>query len=319
MNGLLSIGIGVSHRPVAIDADASAATSRRRSSLATSPWAPAWTCCWSLTEAPSMPIPVTQTLVGASAGNLSAHAASSRNSSATRLTAASARSSWPARRTWKSTTATENSRVRFVDEPDEPVRDGVRGACRVAQHRPAQTDLLDDPLGPWLPADGHVVALEVRTFDEDQEPHHVVQDDILGREHDSDHDDDDRREDRPQVEDGEDHDHEPGQHGQAEELLQQVLDRPDPLADLVGRARTRREMRGLRADDGGDETMDQGEPDPVDDQQHDGADQQADAPGEEPAEASRSDPSRPSAVVHRPERNRNAPDRSGRGRPGCTS
>ena len=56
--------------------------------------------------------------------------------------------------------------------------------------------------------------------------------------HDSDHDDDDRGEDRPQVEDGQDHDHEPGQDGQAEELLQQVLDRPDPLADLVGSSST---------------------------------------------------------------------------------
>ena len=66
-----------------------------------------------------------------------------------------------------------------------------------------------------------------------------------------------RGEDRPQVEDGQDHDDEPGQHSQAEELVQQVLDRPDPLADLVGRARPRREMGGLRTDDGGDETVDQ--------------------------------------------------------------
>ena len=128
-------------------------------------------------------------------------------------------------------------------QPDEPVRDGVRGPRRVAQHRPAKSDLLDDALGPRVAADGHVIALEERTFDQDEEPHHVIQDDILGGEHDGHHEEDDGRDDRVQLEDGQDHDHEPGQDTQAQELTQEVLDRPDPFADLFGRARPGWEMR----------------------------------------------------------------------------
>ena len=134
-----------------------------------------------------------------------------------------------------------------------------------------------------MQTDGHVIALEERTFDEDEEPHHVIQDDILGGEHDSHHKEDDGRDDRVQLEDGQGHDHEAAQHTQAEELCQEVFDRPNPFADLVGRARPGRKMRRLRVDDGGHQTVDRGEPDPVDDEQHDGADQQADPSGEDPA------------------------------------
>ena len=79
--------------------------------------------------------------------------------------------------------------------------------------------------------------------------------------------------------DAQGHDHQVCEHTQAEELYQEVLDRPYPLADLFGPLGPGREMRCLRVDDGGHQTVDRGEPDPVDDQQHDGADQQADPSG----------------------------------------
>ena len=124
---------------------------------------------------------------------------------------------------------------------------------RVTQHRPAQADLLDDAFDPGVTADDDVVAVEVRTLHEDQEAHHVVEDDVPRREHDGHDDEDDGGEDRVQLEDGQHHDDEPGQDTDPEELEEQVLDRPDALADLVGRSRSGREVGCLRIDDGGHE------------------------------------------------------------------
>ena len=53
-------------------------------------WAPVGTDCWSLMDAPSMPIPVTQMLVGASGTKLADQAASSRISPETRAATARA-------------------------------------------------------------------------------------------------------------------------------------------------------------------------------------------------------------------------------------
>ena len=56
------------------------------------------------------------------------------------------------------------------------------------------------------------------------------------------------------------------------------------LPDLLGRARSGRQVRRLRGDERGHEAVDRADRDPIDQQQHDGADQQDGSPADEPAE-----------------------------------
>ena len=168
-------------------------------------------------------------------------------------------------------------------QADEPVRDGMRRPHPVAQDGATQADLRDDPLDPGVSVDDHVVALEERPLDEEQEPHHVVQDDVPGGEHDGRDEEDDAPKEVPPPEDGQHHDDQPGQHPDAEEPEEEVLDRRDPLADLVFRARPRREVGRLGMDDGGHHAMDRGDADAVDHQQHHRADEQRDPPAQQPS------------------------------------
>ena len=115
----------------------------------------------------------------------------------------------------------------------------MRGTGRIAQDRPPQADPFDDALDPGVVVDDDVVAVEVRALDEDQEPHHVVEHDLLGREHDRHDQQEDRREDRPELEDPEGDDEDPGQHADAQELEQQTLDGLLALVELLRRARAR--------------------------------------------------------------------------------
>ena len=117
-----------------------------------------------------------------------------------------------------STTATENNRVGFADNRMSPFETAFEAPVwsrnTVRRIRSPSTT----PSVPGYRTDGYVIALEERTFDEDEEPHHVIQDDVLGGEHDSHHQEDDGRDDRVQLEDGQGHDHEAARHSQAEEL-----------------------------------------------------------------------------------------------------
>ena len=135
-----------------------------------------------------------------------------------------------------------------------------------------------------MAAHDDVIALEVRTLDEDQEAHDVVKDDVPRGEHDRHDENGDPAEERPQLEDAQGHDDEPGQDADAQELVEEILDRDDPLADLLARARPGRQMGGLRSDDGGDDPVDGAAADPVDRQEDDDADQERHGPSDEPTD-----------------------------------
>ena len=142
----VDIGSGVSQRPVPIDAVASALASRRRSSLATGPAVPVGTCRCSLSDAPSMLSPVTQTSVGASAGMRSDHAGSSPISRVTRVAASIARSSSRAWSTWISTVATENTRVTLDDSRMRP----FETAC--TEPRLSRSNVRRRPISSTVPS-----------------------------------------------------------------------------------------------------------------------------------------------------------------------
>ena len=106
-----------------------------------------------------------------------------------------------------------------------------------------------------MATDVDVVAFEERTLHQDQETHDVVEDHVPRRENDRDDEEDDRTEDGPQLEHGEHHDHETGENTDPEELEEQVLDRPDPLSDLVSGAGLGGQVRRLGVDHGGHDAM----------------------------------------------------------------
>ena len=75
-----------------------------------------------------------------------------------------------------------------------------------------------------------------------------------------------------------------------EELQQQVLDRPDPLSDLVSGACLSRQVRRLGVDHGGHDLVRRRDSHPIDHEQHDRADHQLQAVRKQPANPRHSGP-----------------------------
>ena len=154
---------------------------------------------------------------------------------------------------------------------------------RVPQDRPPEVDLLDLALDRGARAlDDDPVALEVRPLDQDQEPHQVVEDDGLAGQRQRGDDDADAGDQLPEVEHGEDEEHEREEEQRPGQLVQDVLERDRPLLQLLGRCLAGH-RRLLDVEDADDEAVDEGLGEPIQPEEDHRPDREGDPVGRDPA------------------------------------
>ena len=101
----------------------------------------------------------------------------------------------------------------------------------VADDRPAHPDLFDLALDG---AELDPVALVVRTLEDDEDAHQVVEDDALAGQRDGERDETEPGDHGQQVEDGQDDEERDGHDEDLEDRREQVLDGRDALDALLG-------------------------------------------------------------------------------------